>query len=131
VTTAESFENTARPPVPYLRAVPDDERAPRLDLTDDEFASFARAINDARGWDLIPVEPSPVELTEAHLWARIARLEEDREVLSGRCDDSRDRLERNESLLARMRDLLRPAPGYDHDSWYLRGLVAQLRDLLS
>jgi hypothetical protein len=129
MTTAEQFDPD-RPEQPYLRIVADGERAPRVDIDADGRASFARAINDARGHELIPVEPAPVELTDVDLWNRIARLEEDREVLSGRVDELRDRLDAFEEVALRMRVVLDPVSPTSHDVWHLRAVVAQLRDLL-
>jgi hypothetical protein len=129
MTTAESFDPGRREEPAYLRVVQDGERAPAIDIDADGRASFARVLPDARGYDELPANDYPIELTHADLWARIARLEEDRETLAGRCDELGDRVERLEEVALRMRRILAPAE-YDRDNWHLRAVVAQLRDLL-
>jgi hypothetical protein len=128
VTTAESFDPGREEHV-YLRVVRDGERAPLLDIDSDGRASFARVMPDS--WGHVEAAPEyPIELTHADLWTRIARLEEDRETLSGRCDELAVRIERLEEVALRMRMILAPV-AYDRDSWHMRSVIAQLRDLLS
>lgn len=127
MTTAEALD-PGREEQPYLRIVADGERAPVLDL-DATGHLFARVLPDARGHDEVDVE-YPIELSTADLWGRIARLEEDREVLSGRIDTLQDRLDAFEDTALRIRALLDPLPPYAHDVWHMRAVLAQLRDLL-
>lgn len=129
MTTAEQFDPGREEPV-YLRVVRPGERAPVVDIDSDGNASFARVQPDMFGNEEHPVE-YPVELTATDLWNRIARLEEDREVLSGRADSLRDRLDAFEETALRMRAILDPLHPCAHDVWHMRAVLAQIRDLLS